>query len=167
MMEFDQVVGLAKETVLRDGHHSPILLVWGTKGNLPVQIQAELNGETNRQMIMFISGKAVGRTQNLGAIQRVHFISEGWSLRMPEGKTRDDFPASLEHAAGRIEVLQVCEVNLKPDACKLATYEMIRDNAGKLIDIVHYQTVDNTEEGIYVDAPIVRAFLRGYKRAWR
>ena len=73
---FEQVTRLAQETLLRDGHHAPTLIINGSARPIILQFDELASMFEGRAQQMFIAGQALARDGSAGHLRSVYFVSE-------------------------------------------------------------------------------------------
>jgi len=91
----EHLLDQAKETLKRDGHHAPVLFVYGAHENAVVLL--EFNTPDEKYATMYVIGRSLARMRPAA----VGFVSEAWmSDKMPdEGKQIADMPDKTEALA--------------------------------------------------------------------
>lgn len=74
----EEVIGLAKETILRDGHHVPTIIADGEAAPAIHQLIPFPETHEGRVRRMLAAGLAMGQSGRLGALMQVFLVSEGW-----------------------------------------------------------------------------------------
>lgn len=154
---FEQVTRLAQETLLRDGHHAPTLIIDGSARPVVVQIDGLAPTFEGRVQQMFVAGQALAREGGAGRLRNVYFVTEAWLSRAQEGKL-PDVPPSQDPQ--RKEVLIVDGVEAKSHRPRVAIYEMVRDELGDLREIREFKLPDDSSASS--DSPLLEAFLTGF-----
>lgn len=154
---FEQVTRLAQETLLRDGHHAPTLIIDGSTRPVIVQIDGLAPTFEGRVQQMFVAGQALAREGGAGRLRSVHFVTEAWLSHAQEGKL-PDVPPSQDPQ--RKEVLIVDGVEAKSRRARVAIYEMLRDQQGNLREIRELKLPDDSSTSS--DSPLLEAFLTGF-----
>lgn len=101
-----------------------------------------------------IFGSALREFSRLARATGVVLVSEMWGLKLPEDKSREDFPADLEHADGRTECLfmqlehidlgrKLWKAEIRREPTSLGPWEELPvDKAhGRLVDLVRWDAV--------------------------
>jgi hypothetical protein len=152
----DEILTLAKETLFRFGECPPIVFVRGTKGKVytPLPVGETL---TERVSIMTQAGRQMAQAGEVGEIQQVIYVSEGWS-----SPARTPFiRPSLD--PNRTEVLLVSALDAKTNTQTFAMYACIRDTKQAVIDLKRVPLPEDTT----AESPLMPAFLAGYRLFYR
>ena len=80
---FSDVVQLAKEVLLRDGQHVPTLIIQGSTDQMILQLSDLPSTPEEKHQVMFLCGVYVAQEFELGTLQSIYFVSEGWLSRVP------------------------------------------------------------------------------------
>ena len=154
---FEQVTRLAQETLLRDGHHAPTLIIDGSIRPVIVQIDGLAPTFEGRAQQMFVAGQALARDGGAGRLRSVYFVTEAWLSHAQDGKL-PDVPPSQDPQ--RKEVLIVDGLEAKSRRARVAIYEMLRDQQGNLREIREIKLPDDSSTSS--DSPLLEAFLTGF-----
>lgn len=154
---FEQVSHFAQEVLLRNGHHSPTLIIDGTIRPVVMQIDGLAPTVEGRVQQMFVAGQALGRDGGAGRLRNVYFVCEAW-LSQSQGGKLPALPPSQDPQ--RKEVLIVDGVEAKSHRARVAIYEMVRDEQGNLREIRKINLPDDSSAS--AESPLLEAFLTGY-----
>ena len=159
-ISFEDVASKAKEVVLHDGKHVPILIVEGSKSLIVSQIQdmPETHGEKMELMRFF--GQAAAKSGRVGRLEQVFFISEGWMSVVNEDKLPDLRPSQDPR---RKEVLIVSGLEVKEEKKSLKLFEMVRSENKQVVDLPEL-TAPQGKEGA-IEIPLLDAFAQGFRTA--
>ena len=149
----DDILGVAKEAVLRFGGFKPSLFVEGTSGKMYTHLPF---GETNdeRAQIMTEAGIKLAKSGKLGDVERVIFVTEAWV-----GPARERYvPPSQD--PDRMEVLLFNMLDAKTNAQYLEMYSCVRNGKREITDL---KLVPMPEDGKTVDGNLLPAFLSGFR----
>jgi hypothetical protein len=154
---FEEATRSAREVVLESGGHVPVLIAEGSRGSFGGRIANLPDTHEDRARWMLSAGYALARSEEVGELQKVIFISEGWMStgvgRSPESRPSQD-PA-------RKEVLLVSELMLRDHCSRVAIFEMVRDVEGELTEPRDLQLPGEYEEG-HAETPLLDAFADGF-----
>jgi hypothetical protein len=158
-MCFEDIVRVAKEMVLRDGYHIPILIVDGSRQPAFLQITDMADTHEARARQMFAAGVRVARDGRMGRLRHVYFVTEAWL-----SVATDDQPPYLPPSQDpkRAEVLVVSGYARSTRKARMSLFEMIRDQAGELRELRDFKAAQGGEEE--VESPLLAAFVRGFIR---
>jgi len=148
---------IAKETALKDGYHVPMVLVEGSLRSLVNQIIPFPEDYEARLLRMVALGYEMASRGNLGELRQAFLVTEGW-MSIAEGGQPFDGPPSED--PNRKEVL-VIFARVVPDfQPKIVTWEMIRDEAGKLTALRDFSSPEVANPA----SPLMDAFVAGFQR---
>lgn len=157
-LTLDDIVSLAQETTLANGGHVPALIVEGSRQTVAVALDTVGPTFTDRQEQMLFAGLALARSGEVGVLQQVFFISEGWMSIAAEDKPIETLPSQDPQ---RKEILMISGLALPTRTAEIVIFEMKRDDAGKLTALEQVQTAFPQKEG-RVEAPLLEAFAIGF-----
>ncbi len=156
--DIESIAISAKETLLRDGHHLPMVIGVGNEGQGIAQLAGNLETNEERTRAMWILGKVFRKDGRLGQLHKVFFVSEGWMSVAT--KTSGNIIRPSQDPS-RLEVLVVSELDLLNRKTNMLLYEMVRNEKGELREIKPYQ-VDGGKSGLETRSSLLEAFFRGY-----
>lgn len=150
---------IAREALLRDGHHTPMLIVEGT--NLSGIVQIDRLGATFDERVrgMTSIGFQLAIAGNLGSFRQEFFINEGWMSIVNQVQAANTRPATDPN---RREVLIISHEQVFPPMKDILCFEMKRDAQGKLIEATEIIQPHDS-----VQSPLLDAFVLGYKAGGR
>jgi hypothetical protein len=154
VISLNELVDLAKKNLMKEGVHPPTLIIIGTEGTSMHQVQSW--SESDRIAYMTDLGAALYR-EPLGIMRKVFHVMEGWA-----SKSAFELGVPVAQSQDRIEVFMVYEYDHKSKSQQIKMFEMIRDEAGTLIDL---REIENLLQATAIISSLNRAFLRGYNRA--
>ena len=157
---FEQVTRLAREVLLRDGHHVPTLIVDGTRHPIVIQLEILVPTFEGRLQQMFVTGQALAHEGTAGRLRSVYFITEAWLSQARDGILPSMRPSQDPQ---RKEVLMVNGLDRligKSRRVHLAIFEMVRDEQGTLREIRNFSFPDEPADA--ADTPLLDAFLTGF-----
>ena len=160
-LHLDDIVRLAEDVILRDGHHIPILLVEGTTDLMVMQLPGLPDEPELRQAMLFEVGKLVTSTASVGRLRQVFMITEAWLSIEQEGKPVLKRPSEDPH---RKEVLLVAAMYPATGKQALELREMIRAANGELMDLRILRPPGHATEAV---SPLLEAFVAGYETQHR
>ena len=156
-IEFDQVIRLAKETLLRDGYHAPTLIVDGSRWRAVIEFSELAPNHEGRASQMFSVGTLLARGGKMGRLRHVFFISEGWMSVPHEGKLPDVLPSQDPN---RKEMLVITGYEERTRQTTMALFEMIRDPEGALRELRDFVPAAGGETR--AESPLLAAFAAGF-----
>jgi hypothetical protein len=158
----ERVIQLAKETALAHGGHVPMLILNGSKEGVVCALDQLPETSAERQYLFFRVGVRLAHDLEIGELQHVFFVSEGWMSVGESGR-----PAVLPPSGDpqRREVLLIFRCTLAPKHTDLMLLEMVRNRQGKLVELREWDGeaggLPRAEEG-EAESPLLDAFLLGY-----
>ena len=151
----DEVARLAKEVALEYGEHVPMVIAEGSTGSVVGQLVDFPETHEARSRRMYQAGVALGRSGQLGRLEQLFFVSEGWMSTAGEDGTLSQDP-------DRVEVLFVSELKVGKRQANLVLFEMVRDEQRQLSALDRLPHLAEAGEG-YVDSPLLAAFVDGFR----
>ncbi|MBZ0285239.1 MAG: hypothetical protein K8L97_31185 [Anaerolineae bacterium] len=159
----EDVVAIAKSIILEHGWHAPTLIIEGNRKSVIMQLVNIESTHEGRVQQMYMAGRVVGETGQLGTLKQVFFVSEGW-MSLGDGDNAPEMPPSQDPQ--RKEVLFVSSLQAQTQKGQLALFEMIRDDQAKLVELSPIQQGDEVQ--LRVSSPLLTAFVQGFRlgRVW-
>lgn len=161
-VNFDEIVRLAKETILREGKHGTMLFIQGDKNTRITGFGIFPDTHEGRIAMMQAAGRSAALGGEIGRLRQVFMISEGWMSMVMEGKPPNVRPSQDPN---RKEVLIVSGLRVEDQLKGLRLYEMRRNFRGKLTDLDEVKPGEG-KSGT-VDVPLLDAFVEGFQIAFR
>ena len=106
----EEIISIAKETILRDGQHLPTLIVEASKNLVVGRIPDLPPTHEEREELMRFLGQASAKSGRVDQLQQVFMISEGWMSEPSEDKPTDIRPSQDPN---RKEVLIISAIQMK------------------------------------------------------
>lgn len=153
-MDIQHIFQQAKEHMLHDGNHVPMLLVQLAEGGQVVMVFADFPYETTveKQEALFGLGLKLGQDHRSDEICQICFVVEVWMSQPNPGKTyRAPSEDPERREAISAQVLSVLDKTVKQE---MFAAEIIR--AGDCIDLAPYETIGEVENRL------LPAFLAGF-----
>jgi hypothetical protein len=153
---FEQIAEAAKERLLADGSHPPLLVLDGDIKTVGVDLKFP-NTSDRRQELMYVVGLGVARTGIVGALRQVFLVSEAWMSHVEPGQRTAPMPSEDPK---RREVLLISSLRLEGRQKRIAVIEMLRDTEGvvqELREVTPDLTTDPNQGN-----PLLNAFVAGY-----
>lgn len=158
MITIKEIAEQARKITLASGFHSPTLIVVGSLDGVVWQISDMPTNQQEKMRTFYMAGVSVSQQKEIGQLEAVFLITEGWMSRARDGRLPDVAPSK---DPDRQEVLLITGARPAPGLNEFIAWEMLRDSAGKLTDIkLMPPTAFN---GASVSSPLLEAFLEGYK----
>jgi hypothetical protein len=159
-MTTEAVVKQARETALKQGRHLPTIIVEGKENHVGCVLADFPEDHRGKVLMMFSAGLSVACEEKLGELRQAHLISEGWMSRAKAGKL-PAVPPSRD--PDRIEALIVAGRNVETGGSTFVSFEMVRNETGKLVDLTEFETSQWARGQASFESPLLDAFIRGYR----
>lgn len=146
------ITSTARECLLKTGIHYPQLFIFTTTGNTTL-LFADFPEEYEKKVEAFIgAGIKVAKDKDMGEIEEVYFITEGWTGTLEEMNKTGKRPSEQ---LGRKEVLIVTGKIMKEKKSIHSICQTIRDTKDKIVEV---RELPSPEEAS-VRSPFLEAFL--------
>jgi len=127
-MTLEEVARLAKASALEHGGHVAMVIAEGSNRSVVGQLPELAATHEGRARQMFGAGLALGQRGEVGNLEQVFFVTEGW---MSGGEGRlPQIPPSQD--PNRKEVLVVSNFTVQERTTRMVILEMIRDRRDSL-----------------------------------
>ena len=156
--DLELIAQIAKETLLKDGHHIPTVIADGDNGPIYIPMTPFPTTHEGRQQWMRMAGFGLAQTGAANTLWQVFFISEGWMSVFDGGKPPDQSPSQ---DPDRIEVLFIYRLTIQENQTKVVMFEMIRDEEERLMDLKTHPLPGG--EGAEAQSPLLDAFVLGFR----
>lgn|SRR5574341_1174186 len=159
---FHEITSKAKELMLQDGQHVPILVIEGSK-SLSVNLiheMPETHGE-RLELLRFI-GQVAAKDGRFGQLRQVFLISEGWMSASSEGRPPEMRPSQDPN---RKEVLIISGLKIEGLRKSLKLFEMVRNQNKQVVDLPEILPPKETDGT--VEIPLLEAFAQGFQLAFQ
>lgn len=156
----EDVVRIAKETTLRDGQHIPMVIAQGSAGGVITYFPELPESHEDKARLMFATGVAFARSQQVGVLQDVFFISEAWTAVL--GKD-EEVQVRPSQDPNRIEVLIIFHHKVEGEQTEMTMFEMVRDREDQLVELKLFEH-PRFDKGGHAESPLVDAFLDGFRK---
>src|SRR5918996_2946281 len=120
----EEIISNAKEVMLREGKHIPVLIVEGGKNLIAGQIPNMPPTHGERVELMRFLGQAAAKSGRINQLQQVFMVTEGWMSEPREEKGELIRPSEDPN---RKEVLIVSAIQMAEGKKHIKIYEVIRD----------------------------------------
>jgi hypothetical protein len=154
----EELARIATEVTLLHGYHPPTVFIAGSRRMVTAGFEELAPTHEERVRQMFAAGYALAPEAQVGRLQQVYFISEGW-LSSAEGGQALTRPPSEDPA--RKEVLLVSGLEIANRQSALVMHELVRDDDGTLRELREVRRSD--DEGVNVESPLLLAFVAGFQ----
>ena len=161
-ISFEEVVSNAKEVMLREGQHLPLVVLETNSKVLVSHIPDMPLTYGERVELMQFLGQFVAKSGSVGRLEQVFMVSEGW-LR----ETKDDqSELSPSQDPNRREVLIISGIQMKERKKRLELLQIIRDADERVTRLEEFLPEGQKREEI-VEIPLLEAFVQGFQTAFR
>jgi len=157
-IDFEELTRFTKEVVLKDGGHIPMVIVEGSRQTIVGYIPPVLETHEERMQFMNTAGSYLANNREIGILQQVFFIGEGWVSLGRDGKPPKVSPSQDPN---RKEVLIISSVEIENDRKNLKLFEMIRNQNGELVELQELQPDEGDRD--IVEIPLLDAFIEGFE----
>ena len=148
----DDITNIAQENILKFGGHVPTVIVKGSDGSSIAQFESLPETHEEKARMMFAAGADIARSNRIGELWQVFFVSEAWVSMAKEDGTIDKPPSQDPN---RTEILIITSMELIDDhQTSLAIFEMVRDSQDKLIDLTEIKEFETPLEAHNVKRPL-------------
>jgi hypothetical protein len=160
---FDEIVSVAKDILLRDGTHVPVLIIEESKNLLVTQISDMPATHGERINLLHHLDQIAAKSGRVERLHQVYLVSEGWLSSAAGGKSSSLSPSE---APNRKEVLIISGVNVKDRRKQIKLFEILRDNHQDVVGVREYFPNENKKDES-VEVPLLDAFVNGFRMALR
>lgn len=158
-ISIQELAQVAKAVTLKEGGHAPTVFAHGEKQHVAVKIDYLPETHDERAQQMFLIGLQIAQQSDIGVLQQVFFISEGWMSVADKRRDPQQLPSKDPK---RKEILQVTGIDLTSGKQEMIIFEMKRnqrDNV-KAVQKIHEYMSDDKEKSF--DAPLLQSFVIGF-----
>lgn len=159
----EEIISNAKEIMLRDGNHVPVLIVEADSKVVAGQIPDMPPTHGERMELMHFLGEAAARSGRVGQLQQVFMVTEGWMSQVHEDKAKKIRPSQDPN---RKEVLIISAMQVPQRKKQMEVFEILRDDNQKVIGFEEFLP-DKEKKDESIDIPLVEAFVQGFQAAFR
>lgn len=152
MEDVTKIINIAKEVLLRDGFHKPMVFIHGTNGKVAVEIKNLGDDANQRELTMLNTGTLIACKNNVGELDLIVIVHEAWM-----SKNLTMLPSQNPK---RIEVLMINFLDVGTQEEKAATFRIIRNKWGEAIEL---RPIDKSQDFFEVKGILLPAFVKGYR----
>jgi hypothetical protein len=149
--EVKEITDFAKNVFLIDGYHAPTVIVKGTQTSAAIQLPKFGATASERQMDMLNTGTWLASKHNVGDLELIVHISEGWI-----GTNMNILPSQDPN---RTEVLLINSLDVRTQEERLLIFEVKRDLKGTVTDLIEIVFPNDVSS----KGRLLPAFLKGYQ----
>jgi len=159
----EEIISNAKEIMLRDGYHIPVVIIEIDKKLMGAQIPDLPATHGERVQLMRLFGLAAAKSGRIDQLEQVFMVSEGW-MSMAGG----DDPAEIQPSQdpNRKEVLIISAVQLKEYKKQMKVFEILRDSRDQVVGLEEFLPEEKKKDDL-VEVPLLDAFVQGFQTEFR
>jgi len=159
----EEIISNAREIMLRDGNHVPMLILEGNKNIVAGPIRDLPDTHDERMELMHFLGQAAAESGRVDQLQQVFMVSEGWISMSSEDKPTGTRPSQ---DPDRKEVLIISAVQIKERKKQMKVFEILRDSSEQVVGLEEFLP-DEKKKDESVEIPLLEAFVHGFRMAFR
>jgi hypothetical protein len=160
---FEEVISKAKEMMLRDGAHDPILIIDGG-GNLAfMQIPDLPESPKEKSWLLQSLGQMAAKNGIAYQLNQVFMVTEGW-LSMPNKNDGTEIRPSRD--PNRKEVLIISGAQVIEEKKFARIFEILRDRDQHVVELEEVLFKQQQAE-LTFKVPLLDAFIDGFKGVFR
>jgi hypothetical protein len=145
------ITDIAKRVFLHDGYHVPTVFVKGTDNKAAIQLARFGATAEERELDMLNTGTWLACKHNVGELELIVFVSEGWM-----GANLQVLPSQDPK---RIEVLLINSLDVRTQEEHMLPFEVKRDRKGTVLDLKELVF----PETVAAKGRLLPAFQKGYQ----
>ena len=159
----EEIISNAKEIMLRDGKHVPVLIIEADNKLVAGQIPDMPATHGERVELLRFLGQAAAKSGRVNQLQQVFMVSEGWMSVASE-----DQPAEIRPSQdpNKKEVLIISAMQMKERKKQMKVFEILRDSSEQVVGLEEFLP-DEKKRDETVDIPLLDAFVQGFQFAFR
>jgi hypothetical protein len=162
-ISFEEVLSNAKEVMLREGQHLPVVIMDTPDTVLVSHIPDMPLTHGERVELMQFLGQFVAKSGRVDQLEQVFMVSEGW-MRETSGHNQSELSPSADPK--RKEVLIISAIQIKDRKKRLELLEVVRDADENVIGLEEFLPIAEKQKET-VEIPLLEAFLQGFHTAYR
>ncbi len=162
-ISFEEVISNAKEIMLREGEHVPVLIVEGGKNLVVGRIPDMPATHGERVELMRFLGHAAAKSGRVNQLQQVFMVTEGWMSMADEDKPAEMRPSEDPN---RKEVLIISAIQVQEHKKQIKLFEIRRDSNEQVVSLEEFLP-DEKKKDETVDVPLLDAFVQGFQLTFR
>jgi hypothetical protein len=159
----EEIILDAKEIMLRDGHHVPILIIVGNKNSAAGQIPDLPETHEERLKLMHTFGQAVANSGRIDQLRQVFMVTEGW-MSTPSRDEQTEIRPSED--PDRKEVLIISAIQMTEYKKLLKVFEIVRDQHEQVVGFEEFLSEEKKKDES-VNIPLLDVFVQGFQEAFR
>ncbi len=162
-ISFEEIISNAKEIMLRDGYHVPVVIMEIDKKLMGAQIPDMPATHGERLQLMHFLGQAAAKSGRVDQLQEVFLVHEGWMSVATEDKQANMIPSQDPE---KKEVLIISAVQIKENKKQSKVLEIFRDSDEKVVSLEEFLPQEKKKDES-VEIPLLDAFVQGFQTAFR
>ena len=159
----EEIISNAKEIMLRDGYHVPVVILEVDKKLMGAQIPDMPATHGERVQLLHFLGQAAAKSGRVNQLQQVFMVNEGWMSVASEDKPAEIRPSQDPN---RKEVLIISAIQMKERKKQMKVFEILRDSSEQVVGLEEFLP-DEKKKDESVDIPLLDAFVQGFQMAFR
>ncbi|MEZ4667882.1 MAG: DUF2958 domain-containing protein [Anaerolineae bacterium] len=156
-----RITRIAREFLLKTGRHLPVVIIEGDRRTDMILVEDMPSTHEERAQEMARMGFTMAKRQDVGKLQQMVLVTEGWLSVATEDRPAQTPPSKDPE---RVEVLVINQIDVPKREYKLMLLEIIRDDDGKIQDVRPHKSMEESE-GMDAESPLLDALLMGYLAA--
>ena len=158
LLTIEDVAGLAREIMLRDGTHVPLVILESDTTTLATILDPMPDTHLERWNSFYMMGFTLGENSQLESIRQVFFVTEAW-MTSAAPDCSPTLPPSQDPQ--RLEVLTIAHYDAEMQRSHLLIYEMVRQE-GQLVDLHAHSENEKLDNEVH--NPLLTGLVRGFER---
>ena len=158
---FEEVISKAKETMLRDGKHVPLLIIEGDKTTAIGHIADMPVTHGERVGLLRFLGETTAKGGRIDKLHQVFMVSEGWFSTASDAKPAEMRPSKDPN---RKEVLIISCIQVNERKKQIRIFEVLRDDDQTVISLEELLSEEKQKRGS-IELPLLEAFVTGFQMA--
>jgi hypothetical protein len=159
----EEIISNAKEIMLRDSKHVPVLIIEADRKLVAGQIPDMPPTHGERLELMHFLGQAAGKSGRIDHLQQVFMVQEAWMSVATEDKPPESRPSQDPN---RKELLVISGIELKDYKKHMRVLEILRDRHEQVAGFEEF-VPDEEKKDESIEVPLLDAFIHGFQTAFR
>src|SRR5688572_18553196 len=159
----EEIISNAKEIMLRDGKHVPVVIIEADTKLLAGQIPDMPPTHGERVELMRFLGQAAGKSGRIDHLQQVFMVQEAWMSVATEDKPPELRPSQDPN---RKEVLVISAIEIKDYKKHMRVFEILRDRQEQVVGFEEFMPNEEKKDES-IEVPLLDAFVHGFQTAFR
>src|SRR5688500_7560908 len=139
----EEIISNAKEIMLREGKHVPVLIVESGRSLVAGQIPVMPPTHGERVEFMRFFGQAAAKSGRIDQLKQVFMVTEGWMSEPSE-----DIPTRIRPSEdpNRKEVLIISMIQVQKQKKQMEIFEIVRDRNEQVIGLEKFLPEEKKED---------------------